>query len=506
MALSARLQARQHQSLTLTPQLMQAIKLLQMSNVELQEFVEEQIAGNPLLSPGSEDVSGAPAGTPSDESNLLPAAGSAEADAAPDDIATVMNAEQAAGPADLDVSTVDTDPGSEPVSRDPLPARKQAGGTVHDQFTPDLEATLVARPGLVAHLEQQISAVFGDPAERAVAISLLAHLDPAGYLTHPVSEIVSDLGMSETDVLRVLRQCQALEPTGVFSRTLAECLGMQLAELDRLDPAMQALLDNLEMLSDGNIAALRRKCGVSDDDFRDMLGELKALDPKPGLVYGHDPVATAIADVIVREASDGGWTVELNDEVLPRVLIDRTYVAQIAGHGSKEDGKFIADCMQQANWLEKSLDQRARTILKVATEIIIQQDGFLRNGVSALKPLTLRAVADAVKVHESTVSRATANKYMETPRGLLELKFFFSNAIASTSGSSEHSSEAVKHMIRKLVDDEPADAVLSDDAIVSRLEADGIEIARRTVAKYRDVLKIPSSVQRRRQKRTISAA
>ncbi len=502
MALSAKLQARQHQSLTLTPQLMQAIKLLQMSTAELQRFIEEQVASNPLLSHGSEDVSSEPAGETTAENGPLP--GQATAATSPEDIATVMNAEQAGGPTDLDVSPTDTDPGSEPIGRDPLPARNEAAGAAHSEFTPDLEATLVARPGLVAHLEQQVSAVFHDPAERAIALSLLAQIDPAGYLTVSVSEIAEGFETSEACILQVLKRCQAFEPTGVFSRTLSECLALQLAELDRLDPAMQALLNNLQMLTNGNIAAVKRKCGVSDEDFRDMLDELKALDPKPGLVYAHDPVAGAFADVIVREAADGGWTVELNDEVLPRVLIDRTYVARIAGNGSKTDNKFIADCMQQANWLEKSLDQRARTILKVATEIVIQQDGFLRNGVSGLKPLTLRAVADAVKVHESTVSRATANKYMDTPRGLFELKFFFSNAIASTSGSSEHSSEAVKHMIRKLVDAEPAEAVLSDDAIVDRLEANGIEIARRTVAKYRDVLKIPSSVQRRRQKRAIS--
>jgi RNA polymerase sigma-54 factor len=236
-----------------------------------------------------------------------------------------------------------------------------------------------------------------------------------------------------------------------------------------------------------------------------MLAEIRALDPKPGLAFGHEPVAVAVADIVVREAGDGGWTVELNDEVLPRVLVNRTYYAQITGNGSKLDRKYIVDCMQQASWLEKSLDQRARTILKVAGEIVAQQDAFLRHGVTRLKPLNLRAVADNVGVHESTVSRATANKYMATPRGLFELKFFFSTAIMSSGGGDDHSSEAVKHRIRQLVDAEPADAVLSDDAIVDLLQKDGIVIARRTVAKYRDLLKIPSSVQRRRQKRQATA-
>lgn len=505
MALSAKLQVRQNQSLTLTPQLMQAIKLLQMSTVELEQFIEEEMNSNPLLARTDEDGPADSADALFFDERDLSEAGAGDNRPAGEDIASMMAAEHGAGPADLDIAPADADPGSEPVSRDPLPARKEAANSSHDQFTPDLEATLMARPGLIAHLDNQIHAVFGDPVKRAVALSLLSHLDPAGYLTVPIDTVAADLGLPDEDVSDVLQDCQLLEPTGVFSRSLAECLALQLAELNRLDPAMQTLLDNLEMVTGGSLAGLKRLCGVGDDDFRDMLEELKALDPKPGLVFGHDPVAVAVADVIVRAAPGGGWIVELNDEVLPRVLVDRTYYARIGDNGSKSDRKFIVDCMQQANWLEKSLDQRARTILKVATEIVAQQDGFLRRGVTGLKPLTLRAVADAVNVHESTVSRATANKYIATPRGLFELKFFFSTAIASTSGSPDHSSEAVKHMIRNLVDGEPAGAVLSDDAIVARLEESGIEIARRTVAKYRDLLRIPSSVQRRRQKRPMMA-
>lgn len=500
MALLAKLQARQHQSLTMTPQLMQAIRLLQMSASELERFVAEEMDSNPLLS--RSEVGGTPESAEPIAADGAPSQN--DATIAEADISAIISSEHPSGSADLDVSAVDTHPGSEPVGRDPLPRRRGTAASRHDEFTPDLEATLSARPGLIGHLEDQIQVIFADPTARAIALSLLSHLDPAGYLTAPIAEIADALGISAVNVDAVLRRCQTVEPTGVFARSLGECLALQLAELNRLDPAMQAMLDNLELLMKGEQAALQRRCGVGADDFRDMLEEVRALDPKPGLAFAHEPIAVAVADVLVRTAPDGGWAVELNEEVLPRVLVDRSYYARIADRGSKSDREFIVDCMQQASWLEKSLDQRARTILKVAVEIVAQQYAFLRHGVTRLRPLNLRTVADAVGVHESTVSRATANKYMATPRGLFELKFFFSNAIPSSSGDDGHSSEAVKHRIRQLVDAEPADAVLSDDSIVDMLRDDGIVIARRTVAKYRDVLRIPSSVQRRRQKRQVA--
>jgi RNA polymerase sigma-54 factor len=506
MALSAKLQVRQQQSLTMTPQLMQAIRLLQMSAVELDRFVEEELIQNPLLERADEREPSGEASLPETE-----AAATGEAALQPDqadlaDMTDVMGSERPSGSADLDVSQTDTHPGSEPVGTDPLPNRAGASSASgQGEFTPDLEATLAARPGLTASLEDQINAMMSDPVDRAIALSLLSHLDPAGYLTVQVGDVAAALSVPGERVEQVLVRCQSVEPTGVFSRTLGECLGLQLAELNRLDPAMQLMLDNLNMLMSGDRIGLQRLCGVNGEDFADMMEEIRALDPKPGLAFGHEPISVAIADILVREASDGGWTIELNDEVLPRVLVDRNYYAELTNSGSKMDRKFVTDCMQQASWLEKSLDQRARTILKVATEIVAQQDAFLRHGVIRLKPLNLRAVADVIGVHESTVSRATANKYMATPRGLFELKFFFSTAIASSSDSDGHSAEAVKHRIRQLVEAEKPDEILSDDAIVDLLGEDGIVIARRTVAKYRDILKIPSSVQRRRQKRQVLA-
>jgi len=235
-----------------------------------------------------------------------------------------------------------------------------------------------------------------------------------------------------------------------------------------------------------------------------MLAELRALDPKPGHAFGGGVVPTVVPDVIVRPVKEGGFRVELNTETLPRVLVNRGYYSAVVRSTKVPNERaYLSECLQTANWLVKSLDQRARTILKVATEIVRQQSAFLQHGVAHLRPLNLRTVADEIGMHESTVSRVTANKYMATTRGIFELKYFFTSAIASADGGDSHSAEAVRHRIRQLIDAEAASAVLSDDAIVAVLRDAGIDIARRTVAKYRESMRIPSSVERRREKRAL---
>jgi RNA polymerase sigma-54 factor len=242
-------------------------------------------------------------------------------------------------------------------------------------------------------------------------------------------------------------------------------------------------------------------CGVDAEDLADMIGEVKALSPKPGLAFASGTVQTVTADVFVRVAQDGGWSIELNPDNLPRVLVNQTYYARVARSAGAEKAKpYLADCLQTANWLVKSLDQRAKTILKVSTEIVRQQDAFLTHGVEYLRPLNLRTIADAIGMHESTVSRVTSNKYMGTPRGVFEMKYFFTSSIASADGGEAHSAEAVRHRIKQLIDAESPREILSDDTIVDILKKQGIDIARRTVAKYRDALRIPSSVERRRLK------
>ena len=245
---------------------------------------------------------------------------------------------------------------------------------------------------------------------------------------------------------------------------------------------------------------LGRACGVGDEDLQEMIAELKALTPRPGAAFGGEPSQTVIPDVFVRPDPAGGWRVELNADTLPRLLVDKRYHATVAGGArSDKDRTFVAECAAQAAWLVKSLDQRAKTILKVASEIVRQQDAFLAFGVECLRPLNLKTVADAIGMHESTVSRVTSNKYLATPRGVFELKFFFTSAIASSDGGAAHSAEAVRHRIKQLIDGEArAEQVLSDDRIVEILKEAGVDIARRTVAKYREALRIPSSVERKR--------
>jgi RNA polymerase sigma-54 factor len=295
------------------------------------------------------------------------------------------------------------------------------------------------------------------------------------------------------------------EPTGVMARDVRECLALQLRDRDRLDPAMDALLSNLDLLARRDMVALRKACGVDDEDLRDMISELKALTPRPGAAFGGEPSHAVSPDVYVREGPGGLWHVELNSDTLPRVLVDQRYHARVSGGARTDaDKAFLSDCMASAGWLVRSLDQRARTILKVSSEIVRQQDGFLAYGVQHLRPLNLKTVADAIGMHESTVSRVTSNKYIATPRGLFELKFFFTSSIASSEGGEAHSAESVRHRIRQLIEAERTDTeVHSDDTIVDILKEAGVDIARRTVAKYREAMRIPSSVERRRRLRAM---
>jgi RNA polymerase sigma-54 factor len=305
-------------------------------------------------------------------------------------------------------------------------------------------------------------------------------------------------------VERVLAVVQTFEPSGVFARSLGECLALQLKEQNRYDPMIGALLDNLHLLAAHNMTGLRKAVGCDMTELSEMIDEIKQLNPKPGLVFGSAPVQTVVPDILVRPAADQSWLIELNADTLPRVLVNRSYLTTVSsGAQSEKDKTYLVDCLQTANWLVKSLDQRARTILRVAEEIVRQQDGFFAHGIQHLRPLNLKTVADAISMHESTVSRVTSNKYMSTTRGLFELKFFFTSSIASSDEGEAHSSSAVRHRIKQMIDGETAKMILSDDKIVEKLKTDGVDIARRTVAKYREAMRIPSSVQRRREKRML---
>lgn len=505
MALSAKLQLRQSQSLVMTPQLMQSIRLLQLTHIELERFIEEEVEKNPLLERAEPEIDGdAP-----EPASVRPAEIEAEADGlermfeAADTSAEAMSAH-------LDTSMENVfpdDPGTaERLGPDLAAQWKSAsrGGNGGEGF--DMDDLAAERRGLAEHVGEQIAFAFRDPAERLIAGHLADALDEAGYMRADTDEVAMRLGVEEAAVASVLAACQTFDPAGLFARDLAECLAIQLRARDRFDPAMQAMVANLDLLARRDFAQLRRLCGVDDDDLIDMLTEIRGLDPKPGLAFTGGTADTVVPDVVVRPASDGSWAVELNPQTLPRVLVDQNYFAVVSKRTTSEAEKeFLADCLQSANWLARSLDQRARTIVKVASEIVRQQDAFLVHGVRHLRPLNLRAVADAIGMHESTVSRVTANKYMMTPRGVFELRYFFSVAIASAAGGDAHSSEAVRDRIRELIGAERSSEILSDDAIVDILRKSGVDIARRTVAKYREGMSIPSSVQRRREKRVLAA-
>jgi len=476
MNLGPRLDLRQTQALVMTPQLQQAIKLLQYSNLELAQFVEGELEANPLLDRPEATEEGADAAAEPDE----PVTATGE------DAELAVTVAGGEGDGRLDF-------GGDPAAWQSAKTRPGPG-----EDLPGLEQTLSRPPTLREHLLEQLAVDIADRADRIIGAELIEMVDEAGYVTDSLEELATRLGCPPAHVERVLRRLQQFDPPGICARTLKECLALQLGDRNRLDPAMQALLDHLPLLASRDIAGLVRACGVDAGDLADMVAELKALDPKPGLAFDRVLASPVVPDVLLRALPDGTWTVELNSDTLPRVLVNRRYYAEISGATrGKAEREYIAERLQQANWLVKALHQRATTILKVAREIVRQQDRFFRHGVQHLKPLVLRDIAVEIGMHESTVSRVTSNKYIASPRGIFELKYFFTASVASTRGGAALSAEAVRYRIKTLIDGEDA-SVLSDDRIVELLHDEGIAIARRTVAKYREAMHIPSSVQRRR--------
>jgi RNA polymerase sigma-54 factor len=501
MALTPRLELRQGQSLVMTPQLQQAIKLLQMSNLELQTYVESELEKNPLLE--------------RDEKREAPAAEAPAAAEAPEerDVASAFK-DGASTSEKLATLGTDLDNVYQGESRADAANRsamaqgdsgwaslKSSRAVSLDQDDLDFGATLTRETTLAEHLTEQLMLAVANPADRLIGQNLIGMVNEAGYLTADTAQVAEMLGTDVAHVERVLAVLQGFDPAGVFARDLKECLKLQLKELDRLDPAMMVLVDHLDLVAKRDFAALKTLCRLDADDIRDMIAELRRLNPKPGHIFGAEPVQPVVPDVSVRSAPDGSWLVELNSDTLPRVLVNNRYMAQVSrGPMRAEDKTYLSECHANATWLVRSLDQRAKTILKVAREIVRQQDAFLAYGVQHLRPLNLKTVAEAIEMHESTVSRVTSNKYVVTPRGIFELKYFFTTAINSAEGGEAHSAESVRHRLREMIERETSANILSDDTLVDMLKAEGIDIARRTVAKYRESLGIPSSVQRRREK------
>ena len=489
MAIGPRLDLRQSQSLVMTPQLQQAIKLLALSNLEIETFIGEALESNPLLDMGEaapdlpqiEEVSELRRTTlESSPVDQLVSEGRAADDRPLDIDQTAL---------DRDRDTGDGEWGAE--------LRIGPAG----ESGPEIDERGEGEKDLPTHLHDQLGAQTRDPRQAFIARYLIDQLDEAGYLHVPLREVAGELGIALADAEAALTLVQSLDPTGVGARSLGECLALQAIEADRHDPCMSRLLENLDLLARGELPRLKRMCGVDDADFADMLAELRSYDPKPGLRFNRGGGEPVVPDILLAARADGGWDISLNQATLPRLIVNRSYYVEMRGACDDKSARaWLSDKLADANWLIKALDQRQKTILKVASEIVTQQEGFFRQGVSQLKPLTLRTVAEAIGMHESTVSRVTSNKYLHCPRGTFELKFFFTSGVGAVDGAGGASAEAVKAAIKALIDGEDPKTILSDDTLVDLLKAKGFDLARRTVAKYREAIGLGSSVQRRRQK------
>lgn len=490
MALGPRLDLRQSQALVMTPQLQQAIKLLALSNLEIEAFIGEALDANPLLEIGE---AAPPVAEPVD---LPDETRRTRLESSPVDQLVSEGRADEDRPLDIDASALDRD---RDTGDGDWSSALRIGPAGEDG--PDIDERGEGAKDLATHLHDQLGAQARDPRLTAIARYLIDQLDEAGYLPVTLREVAGELGVALAEAEAALALVQSLDPTGVGARSLGECLALQAIEADRHDPCMARLLENLDLLARGEIPRLKRMCGVDDEDFAEMLAELRGYDPKPGLRFNRGGGEAVVPDILIAPRADGGWDVSLNQATLPRLVVNRSYYVELRGAcDDKASRAWLSEKLADANWLLKALDQRQKTILKVASEIVTQQDGFFRHGVSHLRPLTLRAVAEAIGMHESTVSRVTSNKYLHCPRGTFELKYFFTSGVGAVDGAGGASAEAVKAAIKALIDAEDPKAILSDDTLVDLLKARGFDLARRTVAKYREAIGLGSSVQRRRQK------
>ncbi|HKX89789.1 MAG TPA: RNA polymerase factor sigma-54 [Sphingopyxis sp.] len=481
MALGPRLDLRQSQSLVMTPQLQQAIKLLALSNLELEAYLAEALEGNPLLDTASADSEGSGGDEPVGEAVAAEAAS--------------LEADQALSADGGSENDLDVDFAAESFHHDSASDNVGLSGGGEDI---DFDSFAEHDGTLHDHLLAQVGERF-DGVEAIVAAQLVALIDEAGYLRADLAELAAQLGVPLALVEEILAGIHCFDPSGVGARDLAECIAIQAREADRYDPAMATMIAHLDLVAKGAFPQLKRICGVDDEDLADMIRELRGYDPKPGLKFGGDGAQAVVPDLYIRQTAKG-WAVEINSGTLPRLLVNRRYYTELAQGAAAKSKAWLSEQLAGANWLVRALDQRQRTIVKVASEIVKQQEGFFLNGVAHMRPLTLRQVAEAIGMHESTVSRVTSNKYLSCARGLFELKYFFSSGISATEGDGAVSAEAVKSRIRAMIEAEDAKAILSDETIAQKLSAEGHDIARRTVVKYREAMGYGSSVQRRRQK------
>lgn len=499
MKTAPRLELRTSQSLVMTQQLQQSIKLLQLSSLELQEYLNQELEKNPLLTTedGQDSVAGQ-SDSGSDESGAGDTVGGEDGE-------TGEGAEREVERDDSDWNdeTFAGNDSDDSAYGEREPERIYSGVRNHnydgDDFAPEHHMT--REKSLRDHLQEQLAVAALDPVERLIGMNLIDMLDEAGYVTDDLAQLGERLACNPEQVQNTLAVMQQFDPPGIFARNLAECLAIQLKEKDRYDPAMEQMITHLNLLGAGDMVSLKKICGVDDDDLRQMIAEIRELNPKPAQGFAHDAVQTVVPDIFLKKTKGDGWHIELNNQVLPRVLVNQQYYVRLQGSTrNKQEKKYLTDQLSSAHWLVKAMDQRAQTILKVTAEMVKQQDAFFRHGVHYLKPMTLKDVAAVTELHESTVSRVTTNKFLSTPRGMFELKYFFTSTIQNTTGGGDYSSRAVQQLIKDLVDGESAGDILSDDTISEKLKQQGVNVARRTVTKYREAMHIGSSVQRRRDK------
>lgn len=494
---------RQTQSLVMTPALRQAIAILQMNNLELDALIEQEVEMNPFLDRSSDSEVVDNADTPTEREKEYKTLSQ-------DDAPTPVS--DAKENLEFDTTNVFTGDNEAAETFDTMPSM-DGRGSGRDDFSEgdyNFEANLRGREdSLFDHVTRQIQMGFAAPQDRMIALALMEGLDEAGYYRGNMMEVTRQLECEIADVELVLARLQQFEPAGIFAMDLAQCLSIQLRENGGLTPVMQVMLANIGLLEKHDFKTLQKRCGVDEQTLKNMLVSLRRLDPKPGAQFTYDIAQTLVPDILMRRNRDpnheDSWIVELNPDTLPRVLVNQRYAAMVQSKNvKKEEKQFLIDKYQGAQWLVKAMDQRARTIIKVAAEIVRQQEAFFNYGASYLKPLVLRNVAEQAEVHESTVSRVTTGKYITTPRGIFELKYFFSSSVGGAENGDvgmAHSSNAIKSRIKDLIDREDPKKVLSDDDIVTLLAAEDIRLARRTVTKYREAMGIGSSVDRRRQKR-----
>lgn len=482
-----RLELRQGQSLVMTQALQQSIKLLQCNALELREFIEAELEKNPLLQAEEGDVK---------EVAAEEVDSTRESDEPKE---TDFGDDQSFEAGSFDDSETDYIRGDSSIATTSSSSGSSGGDGedtlgVEDNASPEIS--------LREHLLNQLQIDFTDPAERMIGAHLVDLVDDAGYITQSLDQLGASLGVEQKEIERVLAKLQAFDPSGVCARNLSECLAIQLREKDHLDPAMECLLKHLHLLGDGKFDELQKKCGVDRDDLKEMIAEIKSLNPKPGSRFEHEIVQHMEPDIFVRRLPDGNWHVELNMGNFPRVMVNKRYYKKVTQETkNQQDKKYLSEQLMSANWLVRALEQRAETMLKVGSELVKQQDAFFRLGVRYLKPMTLKDIAAATNYHESTISRVTSGKYLLCPRGTFELKYFFTSALQrAVGGGDDVSSMAVKNYISEFIDKETAQHILSDDEIVALLKDRNINVARRTVAKYREALSIPASPKRKRLK------